>query len=147
MGPRGTKAAPRGRAIRRRGHNAFCPWQSFRHIDATGNCVARVSVLARLLHVVRCILAWPRHCIWRLDAQCQTGLSESVKRSVIVENDVRCPSFCFGAGEAGYIYDKMKGSAIFHILVFGSDLQRRVRQELLAFSKNLSDGFYAKFSG
>ena len=75
------------------------------------------------------------------------GLSENVKRSVIVENGVRCPSFCFGAGEAGYIYDKMKGSAIFHILVFGSDLQRRVRQELLAFSKNLSDGFYAKFSG
>ncbi len=76
-------------------------------------------------------------------------LSEGVKRPVIVENGVRCPSprVCFNAGEAGYLYDKMKGSAIFHILVFGSDLQGPVRQELLAFSKNLPDGFYGKFGG
>ena len=43
--------------------------------------------------------------------------------------------------------NKMKGSSIFHILVFGSDLQRLVQQESFAFSENLSDGFYAKPGG
>ena len=76
-------------------------------------------------------------------------LSEGVERPVIVENGVRClsPRVCFITGEAGYLYDKMKGSGIFYILVFGSDLQGPVRQELFAFSKNLSDGFYGKFGG
>lgn len=75
-------------------------------------------------------------------------LSENVKLHVIIENGVQCPSprVCLSAGEAGYLYDRMKGSA-FHILVFGSDLQGPVRQELLASPKNLSDGFYAKFGG
>ena len=51
-------------------------------------------------------------------------LSENVRPLVIVENCVRClsPRVCFSAGEAGYPYDKMKGSVIFHIPVFGSGL-------------------------
>lgn len=51
--------------------------------------------------------------------------SENVKRSVIAENGVRCPSplVCFSAVEAGYLTT----SAIFKILVFGSGLQGPVR--------------------
>ena len=76
-------------------------------------------------------------------------LSSNVKLPVIVENGVRrtSPHLCFSTGEAGYLYDKMKGSAIFHILVLGSCLQGLCPRGAACISKNLSDGFYAKFGG
>jgi len=72
---------------------------------------------------------------------------EQAGRAVTVENGVRCPNprICFSEGEAGYLYDKMKGSALFHILVFGSDLRGPIMEGLKAFSAALERGFYAKF--
>ncbi len=69
------------------------------------------------------------------------------KRAVTVENGVRCPNprVCFSSGEAGYLYDKMKGSALFHILVFGSNLCGPVNEQLKAFSSALEDGFYTEY--
>lgn len=69
------------------------------------------------------------------------------KGAVTVENGVRCPNprVCFSSGEAGYLYDKMKGSALFHILVFGSSLRGPVKEQLGAFSSALENGFYAEF--
>ena len=71
------------------------------------------------------------------------------QRPVTVGNGVRCPSprVCFSEGESGYLYDKMKGSALFHILVFASDIQGPVREALKQFSASLSDGFYNQYGG
>lgn len=71
------------------------------------------------------------------------------QRPVTVENGVRCPSprVCFSEGESGYLYDKMKGSALFHILVFASDLLGPVREGLKSFSASLSEGFYSRYGG
>ena len=68
---------------------------------------------------------------------------------VSVENGVRCPSprVCFSEGEAGYLYDKMKGSALFHILVFASDILGPVKEGLKLFSASLSNGFYKRYGG
>lgn len=70
-------------------------------------------------------------------------------RPVTVENGVRCPSprVCFSEGEAGYLYDKMKGSALFHILVFASDILGPVREGLKHFSAGLAEGFYRQYGG
>lgn len=70
-------------------------------------------------------------------------------RPVTVENGVRCPSprVCFSEGESGYLYDKMKGSALFHILVFASDVSGPVKEGLKQFSASLSGGFFNRFGG
>ena len=71
------------------------------------------------------------------------------QRPVTVENGVRCPSprVCFSEGDTGYLYDKMKGSALFHILVFASDILGPVREGLKHFSASLSEGFYGRYGG
>ena len=71
------------------------------------------------------------------------------QRPVTVENGVRCPSprVCLSEGDAGYLYDKMKGSAFFHILVFASDILGPVREGLKHFSASLSEGFYGRYGG
>ena len=71
------------------------------------------------------------------------------QRPVSVENGVRCPSprVCFSEGEAGYMYDKMKGSALFHILVFASDILGPVREGIKKFSSSLSQGFHSRYGG
>ena len=73
--------------------------------------------------------------------------AQNSPRPVTVENGVRCPSprVCFSEGEAGYMYDKMKGSALFHILVFASDILGPVREGLKRFSASLSEGFYSRY--
>ena len=71
------------------------------------------------------------------------------QRPVTVENGVRCPSprVCLSEGDAGYLYDKMKGSALFYILVFASDILGPVREGLKHFSASLSEGFYGRYGG
>ena len=41
----------------------------------------------------------------------------------------------------------MKGSALFHILVFASDILGPVKEGLELFSASLSDGFYRYYGG
>ena len=72
------------------------------------------------------------------------------ERAVNVKNGVRAPNprVCFGVSETGYLYDRMTGASIFHILVFGSDLQGPVRDGLVAFSAALGPGgFFERFGG
>ena len=59
------------------------------------------------------------------------------------------PRICFDSGLTSYLYDKMTGSARFHILGFGSDLQGCVRERLAVLSKHLCEtrGFFARFGG
>ena len=75
---------------------------------------------------------------------------EDVERVVSVKNGVRAPNprVCFDVGSTGYLYDKMTGASVFHIIVFGSDLQGPVRDGLVSFSTALGpDGFFTRFGG
>ena len=71
------------------------------------------------------------------------------KRAISVLNGVRAPNprICFGKGRTGYMYDGMKGASVFHLVIFGSDLQGPVRRHISTFSKSLlgPEGFYNRF--
>ena len=75
--------------------------------------------------------------------------NDSKNRAVTVDNGVRCPNprVCFAGGEAGYLYDTMKGSSRFHIIVFASDLHGEIRNQLSVFSKALEAGLFAEYGG
>ena len=68
---------------------------------------------------------------------------------IVVENGVRCPSPCvrFSEGETGFLYDRMKRPACFHILVFASDIQGPVKDGLKRFSASSPSGFYNRYGG
>ena len=68
---------------------------------------------------------------------------------VAVENGVRCPNprVCFSEGESGYMYDKMRGSALFHILVFASDFSAPIIEGLKHFSAGFSNGLSNRYGG
>lgn len=73
------------------------------------------------------------------------------ERAISVLNGVRAPNprICFSKGRTGYMYDGMKGASVFHLVVFGSDLQGPVRRHISTFSKSLlgPEGFYDQFGG
>ena len=75
-----------------------------------------------------------------------------VTRSLSVKPGVRAPNprICFGTGETGYLYDKLKGAARFHVVIFGSSLSgRKILSNLRVFADALRDpaGFYRRFGG
>lgn len=73
---------------------------------------------------------------------------DGFQRAIAPLNGVRAPNprVCFGEGATGYLYDKMTGAAMFHIVIFGSDLQGPVREKVSTFSRALAaPGFFNKF--
>ena len=58
------------------------------------------------------------------------------QRPITIDNGKRAPNpcVCFAEGATGYLYDKMTGTARFHILIFGSDLRGPVRERVARFS-------------
>ena len=82
---------------------------------------------------------------------CATRNSEDEQQPTTIENGARAPNprVCFDLGITSYLYDKMMGSSRFHILVFCSDLQGPVREQLKLFSKQSfsSQGFYNLYGG
>lgn len=79
------------------------------------------------------------------------GASSSQEQPVSVRNGVRAPNprVCFSKGVTGYLYDKMMGASMFHVVIFASDLQGPVRQRVSRFSRQAlgSGGFYDRFGG
>lgn len=70
---------------------------------------------------------------------------------VTVKDGVRAPNprVCMDTSNTGYLYDVLKATNRFHLVVFGSDLQGPVRQQLALFSQALvvQDSFYEAFGG
>ncbi|KAH6839458.1 FAD binding domain-containing protein [Chaetomium sp. MPI-CAGE-AT-0009] len=66
-------------------------------------------------------------------------------------NGARAPSprVCFDENRTGWLYDCMTGVDKFHLLVFASDLQGPVREQMARLSEGLSNatGFYRRFGG
>jgi phenol 2-monooxygenase len=66
-------------------------------------------------------------------------------------NGARAPSprVCFDENRTGWLYDRMTGVNKFHILVFASDLQGPVREQIARLSEGFSSntGFYHRFGG
>ncbi|KAH7036699.1 FAD binding domain-containing protein [Macrophomina phaseolina] len=72
------------------------------------------------------------------------------RRPLRVSNGVRAPNprVCFTTEETGYLYDKMTGAAMFHIVLFASSLTGAVRRRVSAFAAALrTDSFYQRFGG
>jgi phenol 2-monooxygenase len=80
-----------------------------------------------------------------------TRSTENIQHPTTVNNGARAPNprVCFDVGVTSYLYDKMLGSSRFHILVFGSDLQGPVREELKRFSQQHfgPHGVFQRFGG
>ncbi|KAJ0421294.1 FAD binding domain-containing protein [Aspergillus carlsbadensis] len=80
-----------------------------------------------------------------------TGRPRKRAPPTVLRNGVRAPSprVCFKPGSTGYLYDAMKGSDRFHLVIFGSDLLGAVRARLAIFSSALSDRshFFTRFGG
>jgi phenol 2-monooxygenase (NADPH) len=76
--------------------------------------------------------------------------ANSPRPPVTVGNGVRAPNprVCFNASSSGYLYDKMTGACVFHILVFALDLHESVQEKLKNFSTSLAKGgFYKQYGG
>lgn len=72
------------------------------------------------------------------------------RRAVKVNNGVRAPNprVCFSVAETGYLYDKMKDAAKFHLVLFASSIQGAARDAIRQFSAALGPtGFYQRFGG
>ncbi|KAH6623079.1 hypothetical protein F5144DRAFT_582317 [Chaetomium tenue] len=76
--------------------------------------------------------------------------SSSVAPTSLI-NGARAPSprVCFDENTTGWLYDAMRGVDKFHVLVFASDLQGPVREQIVRLSEGLSSskGFYRRFGG
>lgn len=71
---------------------------------------------------------------------------------VTVGNGVRAPNprVCFSDSSTGYLYDKMTGACVFHLLIFALDLQTSMQEKLKHFSTTLlttTKGFYKQHGG
>ncbi|KAJ3580048.1 hypothetical protein NPX13_g521 [Xylaria arbuscula] len=79
-------------------------------------------------------------------------IEDAAIRPLSVKPGVRAPNprICFGTGETGYLYDKLKGAAQFHIVIFGSSLRgRKILNQIRVFVDALKDpeSFYRRFGG
>lgn len=78
--------------------------------------------------------------------------TESQAPAIRVRNGVRAPNprVCLSPDKTGYLYDKLTGTDVFHLVVFASSLQgAEVRRHVNVFRDALraSDSFYNRFGG
>lgn len=59
------------------------------------------------------------------------------------------PRLCFSIQETGYLYDILRGASTIHIVIFASDLQGPVAQNLAIFASSIArtDTWYKKYGG
>ena len=100
---------------------------------------------------VECPIIESPICLSGSSAATPSGKAPSVAPPTSLLTGVRAPSprVCFEENQTGYLYDKLTGVARFHILLFVSDLQGPVREQVTSFTEHaLSNvGFYLRYGG
>lgn len=81
-----------------------------------------------------------------------SDLTEGQAPALRIRNGVRAPNprVCLSPNKTGYLYDKLTGTDVFHLVVFASSLQgSEVRRQFRVFREALraSDSFYNQFGG